>query len=308
MAWHLTRCLQHKGSQIDCKWLNFLAYLVEVPKVTGCGMWGQLEGWRQTEATTMLPHPCFHWKADRAQIMEEAWEISGLSDLKHGVSIAANVEVVVLFKESLPLLNSWAYRRWGPLRKTMDDSTLGSVTFPQDVVQDVQALMRFLFPNQFSGSLDTSFTNLQYASLHSFRWSDRSGQKGQGFHKFSSCYSCYSSWCIYCNLLRSWYFLHLWHGGCLCLQHWKFGWILNFQGLQFLPSLSIALCHRHHLQLCSLGRRRCGIWCWKSGALGKWLERLVCRGYVSIACIFFDYVKLVRNKKQHNSVLQISRE
>jgi len=27
--------------------------------------------------------------------MEEAWEISGLSDLKHGVSIAANVEVVV---------------------------------------------------------------------------------------------------------------------------------------------------------------------------------------------------------------------
>lgn len=47
----------------------------------------------------------------------------------------------------------------------MDDSTLGSVTFPHDVVQDVQALMRFLFPNQFSGSLDTSFTNLQYASL-----------------------------------------------------------------------------------------------------------------------------------------------
>lgn len=29
----------------------------------------------------------------------------------------------------------------------MDDSTLATVTFPHDVVQDVQALMRFLFPN-----------------------------------------------------------------------------------------------------------------------------------------------------------------
>eukprot|EP00434_Breviolum_minutum_P001222 symbB.v1.2.001070.t1/scaffold33.1/size517934/22 len=48
-------------------------------------------------------------QADRAQIMEEAWEISGLSDLK-----------------------------------TMDDSTLGSVTFPQDVVQDVQAMWNLM--------------------------------------------------------------------------------------------------------------------------------------------------------------------
>jgi len=48
-------------------------------------------------------------QADRAQVMEEAWEISGLSDLK-----------------------------------TMDDSTLGSVTFPHDVVQDVQTMWNLM--------------------------------------------------------------------------------------------------------------------------------------------------------------------
>lgn len=71
----------------------------------------------------------------------------------------------------------------------MDDSSLGSVTFPDDVVRAVQALIRFLFPNPFrvlKCLMDNMFI---YFSLHSFRWSDTSWQKGQGFHKFRSCYT-----------------------------------------------------------------------------------------------------------------------
>ena len=97
MAWHLTSYLQHRGSQIDCKWLNLLACLVEVPKVTGCGVSLKVEGrQRPRPCCHAMPHPCFHWKADRAQIIEEAWQTTGLSALKHGVSIAANVEIVIL--------------------------------------------------------------------------------------------------------------------------------------------------------------------------------------------------------------------